>query len=144
MNTHPLPSMQDIFINGLVDYLGQSHKYAFRNRSHSVVTFFYGDDIKNLKKYKLLKNNIQAKLPFNTIIKILKEMTNQRPPSDDVQPGEHDPILPTHYKYVVKWINKSKETKETTVGAESATDATKIIGDHYPDFESHIETRRVN
>lgn len=144
MNTHPSPSKQDIFINGLVDYLALSHKFAFRNRGPEVVTFFYGDNLKKLKQYKLLKNDIQVKLPLNIIFNILKNMTNQRPPSDDVQPGEHDPTLPTHYKYVVKWINKSKETKETIVGAESATDATKMIGDHYPDFESHVETRRSN
>jgi hypothetical protein len=140
----PKYSPQDIFINGLVDFLQTKYTFAYRNRGEFVVTFYYGNDIHKLQKYTLLKNELKATLPFNTIIKILKDMTGERPPSDDLQKGEQDPTIPTptHFKYVVSWMNNEGKLQETIVGSEDAVSATKIISEYYRDFSSHVSTRR--
>jgi hypothetical protein len=140
----PRFSVQDIFINGLVDFLQTKYTFAYRNRGPIKVTFFYGNDIHKLQQYSLLKTELKATLPFNTIIKILKDMTGERPPSDDLQKGEQDPIIPTptHFKYVVSWMNKEGKLQETVVGSEDAVSATKIISEYYRDFSSHVSTRR--
>jgi hypothetical protein len=138
-------SNQDILINGLVDFLKEKHKFAFRNRSKKIITFFYGDNLKQLKKYKLPKNDISITLPYKNIINIIKTMINQRPPSDDLQPGEQDPDYkaPTHFKYEVKWNCKEGKEHSTIVLAETVQGATSIICDYYKDFSSHVSTTKV-
>lgn len=138
-------SNQDILINGLVDFLKEKHKFAFRNRSKDVISFFYGDDLKSLKQYNIDKKNISVTLPLKIIFKIIKTMINQRPPSDDLQPGEQDPQFnpPTHFKYEVQWVCTQGKPQSTIVLAENVHGATSIICDYYKDFSKHVSTIKV-
>ncbi len=137
----------DILYDGLVGFLKEKHRFAFRNRYHDRVEFFYGDSLNKLKKYSISKNSTEVKLPYKTISKIIKNMAknNERFPVDDVQPGETDATIPspTHFKYSVNWIKKDGTEQTTIIGAESIESASSIVTNYYSDFQSLVSVTKV-
>lgn len=134
----------DILTNGLVDFLKEKYPIVLRNRGPRVITFFYGDSFGKLKTHKIDKKNISAKLPQNNIKQILKNMINQRPPSDDLQKGEVDPSIemPTK-KYSVVWVDVNNVEHKTTILSDDILVATQIVEKTYKDFQKIVYTERV-